>query len=209
MLTYVLLGATYALAAAVQPGQFQAYLFSQAVTNGWRSTAPAAFSPLLSDIPVVCLVLFVLTHVPPAFVLALQLIGGAFLLYLAYGSFRSWRDFERPVAHEPTKSHETLLKAALVNLFNPNPYIAWSVVLGPLLLAAWQKGPANGIALVATFYATMIAGTLAVVALFALTRSFGEHVVRALVGVSAIALAAFGLWQLVSAISGIRVLGVG
>jgi threonine/homoserine/homoserine lactone efflux protein len=51
MLSYLTPGITYAFAAAVQPGPFQAYLISLTLVTGWRRTLPAVFAPLLSDIP--------------------------------------------------------------------------------------------------------------------------------------------------------------
>jgi threonine/homoserine/homoserine lactone efflux protein len=51
MLGYLTIGVTYAFAAAVQPGPFQAYLISLTLVNGWRRTLPAVLAPLLSDFP--------------------------------------------------------------------------------------------------------------------------------------------------------------
>ena len=64
MLGYLILGITYAFTAAVQPGPFQTYLISQTLSNGWRSTLPAAIAPLLSDGPIIILVLLVLSRMP-------------------------------------------------------------------------------------------------------------------------------------------------
>ncbi|MCK7498353.1 MAG: hypothetical protein MZW92_52770 [Comamonadaceae bacterium] len=65
MLSYVTLGAAYAFAAAVQPGPFQAHLVASTLTRGLRRTLPAVLAPLLSDVPIIVLVLLVLTQVPP------------------------------------------------------------------------------------------------------------------------------------------------
>ena len=89
MLRYLVIGMTFAFAAAVQPGPFQAFLLSQALTRGWRRTLPAAFAPLLSDGPIILLVLLVLTHVPAWLVTVLQGLGGIFLLYLALGAWKT------------------------------------------------------------------------------------------------------------------------
>ena len=67
MIAYLLLGATYAFAAAAQPGPFQTFLISRAVSQGWRRTLPAALAPLVSDGPIIVLALLVLTQVPPGF----------------------------------------------------------------------------------------------------------------------------------------------
>jgi len=199
MLSYAILGAAYAFAAAVQPGQFQAYVISQAIANGWRRTLPAALAPLLSDLFVVSLVLAILTQIPPLFLLALRLAGGFFLLYLAWCAFRTYRTATETEAAPPSAPHKTVLEAAFVNVLNPNPYLAWALVLGPLLLEAWKKSPSFGVALVAAFYLTIMVATAAIILLAALARSFGPKVSRALVGISAVALFCFAIYQLYAA----------
>jgi threonine/homoserine/homoserine lactone efflux protein len=196
MLGYLLLGMTYAFAAAVQPGPFQTYLISQTLVNGWRRTIPAAFAPLLSDGPIIALVLLVLSRMPAWLVQGLQCVGGLFLLYLAFGAFKTWRDFDVEKTNVVKSSRQTVLKAAMVNLLNPAPYIGWSLVMGPLLLKGWRETPANGIALLVGFYTTMILATLGIMLLFAGARNLGPRVSRALVGLSAIALTCFGLYEL-------------
>ena len=97
----------YAFASAVQPGPFLAYLISQSLTHGWRRTLPAAFAPLLSDGPIIIVVLFILTRLPPTMLIYLRLAGGVFLLY-ACGAFRNWRafraDVSQPAAHRDNPS---------------------------------------------------------------------------------------------------------
>lgn len=207
MVTYLVLGASYGFAAAVQPGQFQAYLVSQTMTHGWRRTMPAALAPLVSDIPVILLVLVVLTNVPPLFLQILQTIGGIFLLYLALGALRAARDFRRVLA-AAVPIHETILRAALVNLLNPSPYLAWALIMGPLLLKAWREAPVSGVALVAAFYVAMVLSTAGIVTLLALARSLGPRIARGLVGFSAVALAAFGIFQLYMGLRGLLIPGV-
>jgi threonine/homoserine/homoserine lactone efflux protein len=126
----------------------------------------------------------------------LQLAGGVFILYLAAGAFKAWRDDRGATAASAAPAHQTLIKAAIVNLLNPNPYLGWTLVLGPLVLRAWRQSPTNAIALVVAFYATLVVATAGIIILFAAARSFGPRVARQLVGISALALAAFGLYQL-------------
>jgi threonine/homoserine/homoserine lactone efflux protein len=196
MALYLMIGATYAFAAAVQPGPFQAYLISSTMANGLRRTLPAVFAPILSDVPIICLVLLVLTRVPSTLLLVLQLAGGLFLLYLAAGALQAYRSYQHALPTRPARARQTVFKAVLVNLLNPNPYLNWTLIMGPLLLKAWHQVPTYGIALVAAFYLTMILATAAILVLFAAARSLGSRVARALVGISALALGVFGLYQL-------------
>jgi threonine/homoserine/homoserine lactone efflux protein len=89
-----------------------------------------------------------------------------------------------------------LLRATAVNLLNPNPYLGWSLVMGPLLLKGWREAPAHGIALLASFYATIVVVAAGVLALFASARRLGPRVTRALIAASALALALFAAYQL-------------
>jgi len=88
MINYFIFGISYAFACVVQPGPFQAFLFSQSLMHGWRKTIPLVFAPLLSDLPVIILVLLVLTQIPHVVLVILQCIGGVFLLYLAFNAKR-------------------------------------------------------------------------------------------------------------------------
>jgi threonine/homoserine/homoserine lactone efflux protein len=195
MTAYLVLGATYGFAAAVQPGPFQAYLVSSVLTQGWRRTLPALLAPVLSDIPVVALVLLVLARVPASAVLLLRLAGGLFLIYLSAGAFAACRRYQAPRGTDGSQMGRTIVNAALTNLLNPNPYLAWSLVLGPLLLQAWRAAPASGVAFVASFYLTLVAVNAAILIPFAGARTFGPRLGRTLVGGSAVALAAFGAYQ--------------
>jgi threonine/homoserine/homoserine lactone efflux protein len=203
MAVYLFLGITYAFAAAVQPGPFQTYLISQSMSHGWRSTIPAAFAPLLSDGPIILLVLLLLSQIPFWLTQVLQCAGGIFLLYLAMGAFKTWHNYTMTNSLQNQTGPQTALKGALVNFLNPNPWLAWSLVMGPLLLKGWRETPINGISLLVGFYGTMILVTLGIILLFASARNLGPRVSRILVGISAIAMACFGLFELWS---GLKVL---
>lgn len=195
MTLYLVLGITLGFAASVQPGPFIAYLIAQTLSGGWRRALPAAAAPLLSDGPIAVLALLVLTHIPPGFVHWLRVLGGVFILFLAYGAARNWRHGES-AAPQAAAAERSFLQAATVNFLNPGAYIGWSLVLGPLLLKGWHEAPARGVAVVASFYGTMIATNAGVVLLFHLARGLGPRVNRALIGASALALAALGVYQL-------------
>jgi threonine/homoserine/homoserine lactone efflux protein len=194
MIAYLLLGATFGFAAVVQPGPLQAYLISQAASHGWRRTLPAAFSPLLSDGPVIALTVLVLSRVPSWFTQWLRVAGGVFVLYLAFGAFKMWRTWDPKTAAQAPSTGRSLLKATAVNLLNPNPWISWSLVLGPLLLKGWREAPAHGIALLAGFYGVMVLGLASTIALFGMAGKPGSRVSRILIGLSAAALAVFGCY---------------
>ena len=196
MWTYLIQGIGYGFAAAAQPGPFQAYLISQTLSNGWRRTLPAALAPLISDGPIIVLTLVVLSHVPVWFQRFLYIAGGLFILYLAYSAFVAWRNFDEAGVVTHSASRQSAIRAAMMNALSPGPYLYWSLVTGPILLAGWRKAPVNGIGFLVSFYATIILSLIAIIVVFGTARRFGPKVNRVFVGVSAIALASFGLYQL-------------
>jgi threonine/homoserine/homoserine lactone efflux protein len=198
MFVYLIFGITYAFAAAIQPGPFQAFIISKTLENGWKRTLPAAFAPVLSDGPIIILVLLILNNIPPAFLKYLQIGGGLFLLYLAFGSLRSFLNFDKLKKTEENKISSTLFKAVLVNVLNPAPYIGWSLIMGPMFIKGYREAAVNGIALIAGFYVTIVLSQMGIILLFGLARSIGPKVTRITLGIAVVGLAAFGvylLWQ--------------
>lgn len=202
MWLYIVQGIVYGFAAAVQPGPFQTYLISQTLFKGWRKTLVAALAPLVSDGPIIALCLLVLSQVPVWFERFLYIAGGLFILYLAYGALRSWRNFDPGLPSMEAGDRRRLLKAALMNVLSPGPYIFWSLVTGPILLRGWRETPLHGAGFLLGFYITIILGLGAIILLFGSARQLGPRVNRALLGVSAVALFFFGLYQLWQGIEG-------
>ncbi len=186
MLTYLIWGIGYGFAAAMQPGQFQAYLIAQTLRQGWRKTLPMIFAPLLSDAPVIVIVLLALSRLPVWWLQVLRFAGGLFALYLAAGTFRALRDFQPVQESPPSGNRLNLFRAVLVNLLNPGPYLFWSLVTGPLLLAG--------------FYVTIMVTLAGFIMLLSGSGKLGPRTNRFLLGISGLALAAFGIFQLFSSL---------
>jgi len=204
MFSSLITGITYGFAAAVTPGPLSMYLISQAITAGWRRTLPVAFSPLISDGPVAVLVLAMLSQVPSNVVQYLRVPGGVFIFYLAFGAWKSWRSLDAENANPIQSGSNNLWKAAVVNWLNPNMYLGWSIILGPIVLSGWRKSMAIGIALLLGFYITMIATMIGMIILFAAARTLGPKVRKSLIGLSSIGLACLGIYQLWLGISALR-----
>lgn len=200
MIDYLLIGIGYGFAAAVQPGPFLAFLLSKSLANGWRNTLPMALAPLISDFPIITLVLLVLTSLPQQFLQILQLAGGFLLLYLAFGAYKTWRSFNH-LKTEVVQIQKNVFKAATVNFLNPGPYIGWSLVMGPLLLQGWNENYVNGIALIIGFYSTMVICLMGFIILFSLAKNLGEQVSKVSIGISVIALTLFAVYQFYSGVT--------
>ena len=198
-MNYILFALTYALAASLQPGPFQAYIISQTLKKGWRKTFYIAFAPILSDIPILILIFFILTNLPPSFINILRIIGGLFLFYLTYKTYLSWKNYL--YTEEYKNGVGTFFNAVMVNLLNPNPYIGWSLVMGPTVLEIWGKSQGLAFAFIISFYITLVVSTMSIILLFSFARSIGPKISRTLLGISAIGLFLFGFYQIYRGIS--------
>ena len=94
------------------------------------------------------------------------------------------------------KVPRTFFEAALVNLLNPNPYLGWALILGPVVVTAWHETPGFGVAVVAAFYATMVSTLAVLIVLFGSARLLGPKLQRGLVLISVVILAGLGVYQL-------------
>ena len=196
MPVYLIQGIGYGFAAAVQPGPFQTYIIAQTLDNGWRNTLLAAFAPLVSDGPIIALVLLVLSQVPEWMQRFLHVASGLFVLYLAANAFIGWRNSGTAGVAAIQSQQQSLLRAAMMNVLSPGPYIYWSLVTGPVLLAGWREAPANGIGFLVGFYVAMILSLAGIIILFGTARRLGPKVNRAMLGMSVVTLACFGFYQL-------------
>lgn len=201
LLGNVLLGGGLGFGAAIQPGPLQAFLTSRVLASGWRRTLPACLAPLLSDGPIAVLAVLVVGRIPPSAQHFLRAGGGLLLLYFAASALRQWRHRASPAS---PPSARTLLEAVLINLLNPNPYLAWALVMGPLAVAAWNRHPAYALGFVGALYATMLVALAAFVVLLGTTRFLNARCQRALAGASAVLLAGLGLFLLVAGVRGFQ-----
>ena len=197
---YLLPGITFGFAAAAQPGPLMAYLINRALQSGWKRTLPAIFAPLISDGPIAVVCLLILGSLPPDLLQYVRIAGGLFILYLSFRAGMSWKKVQEGLRIADTSTGKTLLDATVVNFLNPGPYLGWSLVIGPLFLEGWKAAPVNGISLLAGFYLTMFFVTAGIVVLFAQARGRGPRLQRVLLGLSALFLAMFGVYQLVTGV---------
>ena len=187
-------GAWLGLSAAVAPGPFQAYLLAQSVRNGAARTLPVAGVPLVTDPPVIAVVLLVLAQVPAGLVRALGVAGGAVVFWLGVGALRAAAAPPAPPgARAPPAG---VVRAIVVNLTNPNVWIWWSGAAGPTLVGAWRESAWSAAAFLAGFYVLLVGGSALLVVLASRLARAGPGLARGLGALSGAALVLFGAWRL-------------
>jgi threonine/homoserine/homoserine lactone efflux protein len=195
-LIYLTQGLVLGIYAALIPGPFQFFLFSQTLRVGWRRTLPAAFAPLISDGPIIALFLLVLSQTPDWFLSVLRIVGGLFILYLAWGAFTTFRKPEITVDLSPHAARQSIVKATLMNFLNPNVYIFWGTIGAPIVLDGWQTAFWLGTAFIVGMYGIMIPATAGLIILFGTTGQLKPDVQRMISGGLALLLSGVALYQI-------------
>lgn len=204
LIDFILKAATIGFSAGVTPGPLQAVFLSYAIKGGWKKALPAAFAPIVSDGPVILLVLLVLNNLPEGFLRAIRIGGAVFLLYLAWESFKAFRNYQAVQEVQETNGLGTLLKATVMNLLAPGPWLFWSLINGPNLIEAWGNSSWWGVTYLITFYGVFILTNIVLILLFSFMRRMGEQVRKASLLISAVVLAGFAIYQ---GLQGIGLLG--
>ncbi|MCB9450830.1 MAG: LysE family transporter [Anaerolineaceae bacterium] len=181
LLEFILQGGLLGLSAGLLPGPFQGYLINTTLTQGWRRSILVIFAPLLTDGPIIVLMVVLLKQLPPEVIRAIQLVGGVYLLWIAYGA---WRQFRANVtigaAESVPTGRSTLLKSMMMNWLSPGPYIFWGTITGPLLVQALSQSVWHGAAFMLAFYGVFLGVLAALVVVFDLMRRLDPRVTRLL-----------------------------
>lgn len=151
------------LAAGLSPGPLMALMLREALAHGVAAGARVAIAPLLSDAPVIALTLAGVgasRHVEGALAV-LSLLGGAFLLYLA------WQTMTLAPPRPGEGRAGTLGQAMLVNLLNPAPWLFWFGIGLPLLAAAARAGWQPVALFLLVFYTALVGSKLCLAVLTA------------------------------------------
>lgn len=197
MFVYLMQGIMLGLPATLTPSSYKVYLISEALQNGFRRTLPALLAPAITDGPIILLVLLVLSRTPQWMLDVLRVGGGFYLLYLTTNVVRLLRStgptWRTASVHSGGQS---LRRAVVINLLNPNAYIFWAVVAGPILVAGLAESLGTGLIFVLGFYGIFFAGITILIWVFATVGRINPLINRVLLGLSAVGLAAIGVMQI-------------
>ncbi len=129
------------------------------IKRGFRAGASVAVAPLVADMPVVPIALFLVGSMSDGVVRVLSVAGGLFVLGLGLTTIRS----ARRVDGTEVRPGSDLAKGIITNLLSPHPWLFWLTIGGPILITAWTADPGRGLAFLAGFYGLLV-GTKLVVA---------------------------------------------
>ena len=192
--TLIISSCTLGLSAGLSPGPLTTLCISQSLRFGAREGMKVALAPLITDLPIILLTLFILARLEnQSTVLAgIAWAGALFLIYLGWESLRFKGLADRGLEVKP----QSWQKGIVANLLNPHPYLFWFTVGGPLLIQG--DGPAPAATFLVSFYLLLVGTKLTLAWLVGRWRglmgSAGYIWTIRLLGLALLAFAAYFIW---------------
>lgn len=162
LIEYLAMGAFLGLAAGTSPGPLLAVTISETLQHGKWEGIKVAVSPLITDLPIILAVLFVLSHLTSSdlFIGIIAFFGASYLIYSGIESFKIKND-SLELNIEKT---DALKKGVIVNFGNPHPYLFWLSIGGPIIFKSLSIHIWATILFIAGFYLLLV-GSKVIVAL--------------------------------------------
>lgn len=162
IIEFLALGAFLGLTAGISPGPLLAITISESLQHGQWEGIKVAVSPLITDLPIVLTVLFILSHLTSSnsIIGLIAFFGASYLIYSGTESLKVKPDsFEFNL-----EKKDALKRGVIVNFGNPHPYIFWLSIGGPLIFRSLNIHIWATILFILGFYSLLV-GSKVVVAL--------------------------------------------
>jgi threonine/homoserine/homoserine lactone efflux protein len=168
MMTALATGVFLGLSCGLAPGPLLALVLAQTLRHGAREGCKIALTPLVTDAPIIVVALVLAAKLAELRPLlgVVSIAGGAFVLYLAWDSFR-------PVgldAEAPAERPRSWLKGILTNLLSPHPWLFWLTVGAAMLAKAIAQSWLAAVAFLFGFYLLLVGSKLGVALLAGRSR---------------------------------------
>ena len=169
ILGLALAGTTLGLVEGIKPGPLLTMVIKETLSGGLRAGIWTATAPIFTDGPLVIVSLFAAAWfaTQPLALFTISLLGGFFLLKMGIDCF----------SIDPPTSEDLLIdtkgafrRGILTNLLNPNVYVFWFLIGGPLMASAAEEEPLAPIAYALSFLISIILVKVFIAYLFDKTR---------------------------------------
>ena len=162
-------GVALGLFEGIRPGPLLTMVIRETLTGGWSAGARAASAPIFTDGPLIIVSIFLSGWVAErsSILFLISLLGAGFLVWFGIDCFR----IEAP---DPDTAQEAVTgsfrRGVITNLLNPNVYVFWFLIGGPLMASAADEEPLAPVAYALSFLVTIIIVKMAIALIFDRTR---------------------------------------
>ena len=203
-LEFLISGVVFGLAAGIAPGPLLALVFSETLKYGKNEGIKIAVSPLITDLPIVLFVLFILSSLMGYnFVIGMiSLFGACYLIYLGVENLR----VEIAESEVELTERDALKRGVIANFLSPHPYLFWLSIGGPVIFKSLDIHISATILFILGFYSLLIGSKIGIVLVvekskFFIKSKYYLYIVRTL-GIALI------LFALVFVKDGLKLIGL-
>ena len=201
-------GTTLGIVEGIKPGPLLTMVIRETLSGGLRAGLWTAAAPIFTDGPLVIFSLFAAAWIAtnPLALLVITLAGAIFLAQMGYECFGLEPPNMDEDAPPPTGS---FLRGIITNLLNPNVYVFWFLIGGPLMASAADEEILAPIAYAITFLVTIMLTKAAIA--YAIHRASGNisaTVYRRLLAICGIVMIGFSLYYAIQAYSLLQEIGI-
>ncbi|MFH2220053.1 MAG: LysE family translocator [Pseudomonadota bacterium] len=170
MTTFLTTGIILGLSAGFAPGPLLTLVITETLRHGLKAGVKVAIAPVLTDLPIILLTLFILSKLSNFRILLgiISFLGGFLILYLGYESIRTKGVTIDVHDHTPG----SLKKGIMVNALNPHPYLFWLGVGAPTVMKAMDHGVLTAAAFTGSFYVMLVGSKISLAMLVGRSRTF-------------------------------------
>jgi threonine/homoserine/homoserine lactone efflux protein len=171
MISALSIGCLLGLSAGIAPGPLLMLVISESLQHGIKSGIKVAFVPLITDLPIIILALFLSASLAglDQILGVISITGGSFILYLAYNNLRIKAvELDEQVIRKPA----SLTKGIVANALSPHPYLFWLTVGAPMVSKLRNDNDIVAILFVLSFYFCIVGSKTLMAILAGKSKSF-------------------------------------
>ncbi len=133
---FIISGIVFGLGGGLTPGPLMTLVITETLKHGTKEGLKVAMAPLITDLPVVLLSIFLLSKLSELNLVIgiISILGAIFLVYLGYESF-TYKGVE---IDTKLFKPQSLKKGIIANIFNPAPILFWISVGAPTVLKGYE-----------------------------------------------------------------------
>lgn len=154
MMHFLAIGFLLGLSAGLAPGPLLTLVVSQTIQYDVRAGIKIALAPLVSDLPIVVLTVFVLSRLEGFDIIlgCISIVGGMVVMKMGIDGIKTG-PLEIDISGVRPRS---LLKGAAVNVLSPHPYLFWLGVGAPTMARAYEYHFGAAVCYILSFYLLLI-----------------------------------------------------
>jgi len=170
LIEFLALGSLLGLAAGTSPGPLLAVTISETLQYGKWEGIKVAVSPLITDLPIVLSVLYVLSHLASYdFIIGIIAFFGA--SYLIYSGIESLK-IKKDSVELNIEKEDALKKGVIVNFGNPHPYVFWFSIGGPIIYKSLNTHVSATVLFILGFYIFLVGSKVVITLIVEKSKSF-------------------------------------